>query len=246
MSEEAPRPVPRRPIVLGIETSCDDTACAVLDADGRVLASVVSSQLAQYAPYGGVVPELAAREQLSAWPHVEREALARAGVERDAIDAVAATSGPGLVGSLLVGLSVGRALAWTRGLPFFAVHHLEGHLYSPWLTLEGEAAAPIPEPPAQFGTPEQIRQGQQLFGRCALCHANSDIGMTPDLRRMSPETHAAFNAIVLYGARRFQGMPQWDDVLNEEQSNAIHAFLIDLARRAFDAQQAAAGDANAN
>jgi quinohemoprotein ethanol dehydrogenase len=70
--------------------------------------------------------------------------------------------------------------------------------------------------------------------------------MTPDLRRMSPETHAAFNAIVLYGARRFQGMPQWDDVLNEEQSNAIHAYLIDLAARAYAAQQAAAGDADAN
>ena len=108
------------------------------------------------------------------------------------------------------------------------------------------AAAPIPEPPAQFGTPEQIRQGQQLFGRCALCHANSDIGLTPDLRRMSPETHAAFNAIVLNGARRFRGMPQWDDVLNEEQSNAIHAYLIDLAARAYEAQQGAAGDSNAN
>jgi quinohemoprotein ethanol dehydrogenase len=108
------------------------------------------------------------------------------------------------------------------------------------------SAAPIPEPPAQFGTPEQIRQGQQLFGRCSLCHANSDIGMTPDLRRMSPETHAAFNAIVLYGARRYRGMPQWDDVLNEEQSNAIHAYLIDLAARAYAAQQGAGGGDNAN
>jgi quinohemoprotein ethanol dehydrogenase len=108
------------------------------------------------------------------------------------------------------------------------------------------SAAPIPEPPAQFGTPEQIRQGQQLFGRCSLCHANSDIGMTPDLRRMSPETHAAFNAIVLYGARRYRGMPQWDDVLNEEQSNAIHAYLIDLAARAYAAQQSTGGDDNAN
>jgi quinohemoprotein ethanol dehydrogenase len=102
-------------------------------------------------------------------------------------------------------------------------------------------ADPIPEPPEQFGTPQQIQQGQQLFGRCALCHANSDIGLTPDLRRMSPETHAQFNAIVLYGARRYRGMPQWDDVLNEEQSDAIHAYLIDLARRAYEAQEAAGG-----
>ena len=104
------------PLVLGIETSCDDTACAVVDGAGRVLASVVSSQLAQFEPYGGVVPELAAREQLSAWPRVLGEALARAQVALDEIGAVAATSGPGLVGSLLVGLSAGRALAWARGL----------------------------------------------------------------------------------------------------------------------------------
>ena len=104
-------------------------------------------------------------------------------------------------------------------------------------------ADPIPEPPEQFGTPAQVQQGQQLFGRCALCHANSDIGMTPDLRRMSDDTHAQFNAIVLYGARRFQGMPQWDDVLNEEQSDAIHAYLIDLAWQAYNAQQAEAGNA---
>lgn len=97
-------------------------------------------------------------------------------------------------------------------------------------------ADPIPEPPEQFGTPQQIQQGQQLFGRCALCHANSDIGLTPDLRRMSPETHAQFNAIVLYGARRYRGMPQWDDVLDEQQSNAIHAYLIDLAWQAYEAQ----------
>jgi quinohemoprotein ethanol dehydrogenase len=98
---------------------------------------------------------------------------------------------------------------------------------------------PIPEPPAQFGTPAQIQLGGQLFGRsCGLCHANSDIGMTPDLRRMSADTHAAFNAIVLQGARRPLGMPQWDDVLNEEQTNAIHAYLIDLAWQGFNAQAA--------
>ena len=99
------------------------------------------------------------------------------------------------------------------------------------------AVGPIPEPPAQTGTPEQIRQGQQLFARsCSLCHANSDIGMTPDLRRMSADTHTAFNAIVLNGARRFRGMPQWDDVLDVPQTEAIHAYLIDLAWQAYAAQ----------
>lgn len=133
------------PLVLGIETSCDDTACAVVDGAGRILASVVSSQLAQHRPYGGVLPELAAREHLTAWEPVSREALARAGVTLAAIDAVAATRGPGLVGSLLVGLSLGRAIAFARNLPFFAVHHLEGHLVSPYLATDGSPAEPLPE-----------------------------------------------------------------------------------------------------
>lgn len=133
------------PLVLGIETSCDDTACAVVDGAGRVLASVVASQLAVHRPYGGVVPELASREQLANWPAVFAETLALAGVTIPDVGAIAATSGPGLIGSLLVGLSLGRTLAWARKLPFFAVHHLEGHLFSPWLTTDGSPAAPFPE-----------------------------------------------------------------------------------------------------
>jgi quinohemoprotein ethanol dehydrogenase len=104
------------------------------------------------------------------------------------------------------------------------------------------SAGPIPEPPAQFGTAEQIQQGGQLFARsCAICHANIDYGMTPDLRRMSADTHASFNAIVLQGARRYRGMPQWDDVLSEVDAAAIHAYLIDLAARAY-ARQASLPD----
>ena len=93
--------------MLGIETSCDDTACAMLDGDGRVLASVVSSQLEAHRAWGGVVPEIASREHLRNWPAVSAEALERAGVGLDDVDVVAATRGPGLVGSLLVGLSLG-------------------------------------------------------------------------------------------------------------------------------------------
>jgi N6-L-threonylcarbamoyladenine synthase len=116
------------PLVLGIETSCDDTACAVVDGAGRVLASVVSSQLEAHRPFGGVVPEIASREHLRNWPAVSAEALERAGV-----------------GCLLVGLSLGRAIAWARSLPFHAVHHLEGHLYSPFLDPEGGPAGEVPE-----------------------------------------------------------------------------------------------------
>jgi len=129
-----------RPLVLGIETSCDDTACALVDGAGRVLTSVVSSQLAAHRPFGGVVPEIASREHLKSWPLVSREALARAGVGFGDLDVVAATRGPGLVGSLLVGLSLGKALAYALDKPFHAVHHLAGHLYSPFLEPPGNGA----------------------------------------------------------------------------------------------------------
>ncbi|MEM7354955.1 MAG: tRNA (adenosine(37)-N6)-threonylcarbamoyltransferase complex transferase subunit TsaD [Acidobacteriota bacterium] len=135
---------PHHPLILGIESSCDDTACALVDGSGRVLASVVSSQLA-HQPYGGVVPEIASREHLKNWPAVSREALRLAGVEIDAVDVVAATRGPGLVGSLLVGLSVGRAIAFGLDLPFYGMHHLEGHLYSPFLEPDGQPSTAIPE-----------------------------------------------------------------------------------------------------
>lgn len=131
--------------MLGIETSCDDTAAAVVDGEGCVLASVVSSQLAAHRPYGGVVPEIASREHLANWPRVQAEAFARAGIGMAEVDVVAATRGPGLIGSLLVGLSLGRSLSWALDRPFLAVHHLEAHLTSPFLRADGEPAAPVPE-----------------------------------------------------------------------------------------------------
>ena len=128
----------RRPLVLGIETSCDDTGCALVDGEGRVVASVVSSQLAAHRPYGGVVPEIASREHLAAWPAVSAAAFERAGISGPAeVDAIAVTRGPGLVGCLLVGLSIGRAAALALGRSFHAVHHLEGHLFSPFLRDDG-------------------------------------------------------------------------------------------------------------
>ena len=133
------------PLVLAIETSCDDTACAVMDGAGVVLASVVSSQMAAHRPYGGVVPEIASREHLTNWPDVCEQALSQSGISLQEIDLAAATRGPGLIGALLVGLSLGRAIAYGLGLPFHAVHHLEGHLYSPFLRELGEPAAEVPE-----------------------------------------------------------------------------------------------------
>lgn len=115
------------PLVLGIDTSCDDTGVGVVRA-GRVLANEVESQTALHARFGGVVPEQASREHLDVLDAVVDRALERAGVALEELDAVAATRGPGLVGALLVGLGYGKALAWGLGRPFVPVHHLEGHI----------------------------------------------------------------------------------------------------------------------
>ena len=116
-------------MILGIDTSCDDTGVGLVK-DGRVVANVVASQTALHAPYGGVMPEAASREHLAVIDEVVTKALEEAGVGLDDVTAVAATYGPGLVGALLVGLSYAKTLAWARGLPFVPVHHLEGHIAS--------------------------------------------------------------------------------------------------------------------
>ena len=120
--------------ILGIETSCDETAAAVvrLDPDGAVgvMSSVISTQIAAHAPYGGVVPEIAARAHVESIDAVIGEAMSRAGIGFDALSGVAATAGPGLVGGVMVGLSAGKAIALARGLPLVAVNHLEGHAVS--------------------------------------------------------------------------------------------------------------------
>jgi N6-L-threonylcarbamoyladenine synthase len=123
--------------VLGIETSCDETAAAVVrvDASGRpaVLSSVISSQTAAHAPYGGVVPEIAARAHVEIVDAMVLEALAEARLGFADLKAVAATAGPGLIGGVMVGLSAGKAIALARGIPLIAVNHLEGHALSPRL-----------------------------------------------------------------------------------------------------------------
>ena len=127
---------------LGIETSCDESAVAVLDGGGRVEVSLLSSQIAAHAPYGGVVPELASREHLKALPYLVDHALTAA---QGPVEMVAVTTGPGLIGALLVGVRFAAAFAWGRGLPLVAVDHLEGHLVSSLLSLDGEPARAEPE-----------------------------------------------------------------------------------------------------
>ncbi len=123
----------RPPSILGIETSCDETAAAVFSLEGRLLSSVVASQHAVHARFGGVVPELASRKHLENITGVTRDALAQAGVGWSAFQAVAVTRGPGLAGALVVGVSFGKALAYALDVPCIGVHHLEGHIASAWL-----------------------------------------------------------------------------------------------------------------
>jgi N6-L-threonylcarbamoyladenine synthase len=120
-------------MILGIETSCDETAAALVTEAGEIRANIVSSQAELHARYGGVVPEVASRRHLELVSPVVREALAGAGATLDDVDTVAVTQGPGLVGALLVGLSAAKALAWARGLPLAPVDHLHGHVASLYL-----------------------------------------------------------------------------------------------------------------
>src|SRR2546421_1640695 len=116
--------------ILGIESSCDETAAAVVRSGEQIVSNAVFSQIATHKPYGGVVPELASREHLKAIIPVVRKALADAGRDYQSIDALAVTQGPGLAGSLLVGISYAKALAFALDKPLIAVNHLEGHIHA--------------------------------------------------------------------------------------------------------------------
>ena len=131
----------RGTVILGIETSCDETAAALVTQDGAIRANVVASQADLHARYGGVVPEVASRRHLELVSPVIREALAQADATLDDVERVAVTQGPGLIGALLVGLAAAKALAWARRLPLVPVDHLDGHIASLYLQ-----PAPV-EPP---------------------------------------------------------------------------------------------------
>jgi N6-L-threonylcarbamoyladenine synthase len=132
------------PLVLAIESSCDETAVAIVEGGRRIHANVIASQVALHAATGGIVPEVAARAHLRWILPVLDRALADAGVTAAEVDAVAVTHGPGLAGSLLVGISTAKTLAWVHGKPLLGVNHLEGHLYAAWLLDPGQDEGPGP------------------------------------------------------------------------------------------------------
>jgi N6-L-threonylcarbamoyladenine synthase len=134
-------------LVLAVESSCDETGVALVDVAGRrIVANAVASQVALHAATGGIVPEVAARAHIRWIVPVLEEAWNAAGCSWDDIAAVAVTEGPGLAGSLLVGINFAKALAWTKGLPLVGVNHLEGHVYAAWLVDPGVDDATRPEP----------------------------------------------------------------------------------------------------
>lgn len=138
-------------LILAIETSCDETAAAVIEDGHRIRSNVVASQIDLHRPYGGVFPEIASRQHVYDIVPVIQGALGTAGLGWDALSAIAVTRGPGLAGSLLVGVNTAKAIAWARGLPIIGVNHLEGHLYSNWLDEGGRidpAAITRPSPAA--------------------------------------------------------------------------------------------------
>ena len=131
-------------LILGVESSCDETSAAVVEDGRRILSNLIASQVEVHRPYGGVVPEIASRQHLSHIGPVVDGALREAGVELSQIDAVVVTQGPGLVGSLLVGLCFGKSIAYARDIPLVAVDHLEGHIRSAYM--ERDESEPVPHP----------------------------------------------------------------------------------------------------
>ncbi len=131
-------------MILGIETSCDETSVALLDRDGSVRVNLIASQVDRHQPFGGVVPEIASREHLQHLFPLVRRALDDANAEWNDVQEIAVTSGPGLIGALLVGVAGAQGLSYGLGIPLIPINHLEGHLFSPYLQKEGPAI-PLPE-----------------------------------------------------------------------------------------------------
>lgn len=131
-------------MILGIETSCDETSVALLERDGTVRVNLIASQIERHQPFGGVVPEIASREHLQHLFPLLTRALSDASAEWDDVESIAVTAGPGLIGALLVGVAGAQGLSYGLGIPLVAINHLEGHIFSPYLQKEGPSI-PLPD-----------------------------------------------------------------------------------------------------
>src|SRR2546425_10068613 len=207
-------------VVLGIESSCDETAAAVLADGRRVLASVVASQDAIHAPYGGVVPELASRRHLEVIVPVLEKALGDSGVKLGDLDGIAVTQGPGLVGSLLVGCSVAKSLAWVHGTPLVGVNHLEGHIYASFLT----------EDPPEHPFLALVVSG----GHTALYHAKAPLTYTLVGETRDDAAGEAFDKVAKLLDLGFPGGPLIERVARSGSPTAIPFPLAQMTDQAPD------------
>jgi N6-L-threonylcarbamoyladenine synthase len=194
-------------LVLGIESSCDETAAALVRGGREVLASVVHSQIEEHALYGGVVPEIAGRSHLSKILPVVDRALADGGVDLDDLDAIAVTRRPGLIGSLLVGVSVAKSLAFTRGLPLVGVHHIEAHVYAASMECE--------EPP--YPCVALVVSG----GHTALYRADSPRSMTLLATTLDDAAGEAFDKVSWLLGTGYPGGPAVSALAREGDPTAI-------------------------
>lgn len=200
--------------LLALETSCDETGAAVV-RDGRVLANVVSSQIKLHAAYGGVVPELAAREHLRNLLPVTRTALREAGARPQELDAVAATQGPGLPSALMVGFQAGQAIAYSLGRPFLGVHHHEAHLYSPWVALD--AAGPVADFAAFEPNVALIVSG----GHTLLVHVRAELAHHLLGATIDDAAGECFDKVAKLIGLGYPGGPELDRLAGEGNPNAF-------------------------
>lgn len=207
MSSPEPWPVHEATVVLGIETSCDETAVAIVMGGGDVLSSVVSSQLDEHARFGGVVPEIASRAHVETLPQVTAEALRRIDMDVSRVDAVAATVGPGLVGALLVGVSAAKAMALALNVPFVGVNHLEAHLYAALLE------KPDVEFPMLFVL---VSGGHTLFVNMASPDSYEVVGQTID-----DAAGEAFDKVARFLGLPFPGGPALDKAASTGDDQAV-------------------------
>jgi N6-L-threonylcarbamoyladenine synthase len=212
-------------LLLGIESSCDETAAAVVRGGREILSSVVHSQASLHAVHGGVVPEIAGRSHLEQILPVIDQALEQARTDLESIDAIAVTTRPGLIGSLLVGLSAAKTLAWTRGLPLVGVHHIEAHVYA--ATMERETSAAEPTYPCLA----LVVSG----GHTALYRAKSEIEIEPLGATLDDAAGEAFDKVANLLGLPYPGGPSVSRLAEQGDPGAIRfpRYRSDGGRPAF-------------
>lgn len=210
--------------ILGVETSCDECAAAVVEDGQKVLSSVVATQIPWHEPWNGVVPEIASRMHTEWITGVVKEALSRAGLSPENLDGVAATARPGLLGSLLVGLSFSKSFAWARRLPFIAVDHMLAHLYAPRLDAGKNAEGPAGAPPVAYPFLGLLVSG----GHTIICRADDFDRVTVLGATIDDAVGEAFDKVAKHYAFGYPGGAVIDRLADGGDSEAFRFPLPNL------------------